>query len=170
MTIGMPWEQDRRLRELADTFRDLGADDPEDWARSELEEDIPQLATFLLLRKMWRHAMPWADDPRAWIEVIVQAADDPSAPFADAGQALRRIVAAGADPDDVARVARMVVIESLFSAAFAIDDGTDDLAPDGAPGWLLVETDAEGEPTGRVIGGLHESLLTVEPGGEAETE
>jgi hypothetical protein len=159
----MPWEQDRRIRELSEVFRDLGADDPDDWARSEVEEDIPQLATFLALRKMWRHAMPWVDDPSGWIEVVVEDADDPNAAFPDAGQALRRMLAAGADPDDVLTVARMVALETLFSTVRTLDDGRDHAAPEDTPGWLLVETDPEGEPTGRVVSGLHESVLSLEP-------
>jgi hypothetical protein len=160
----MPWEHDRRIRELSEVFRDLGADDPEDWARSEVEEDVPQLATFLLLRKMWRHAMPWTDDPSGWIEVVVEEADDPNAPFPEAGQALRRMLAAGADPDDVLKVARMVALETLFSTVHTLDDGRDDNAPEHTPGWLLVETHPEGEPTGRVVSGLHEEVLFLEPG------
>lgn len=160
----MPWEQDRRIRELSEVFRDLGADDYEDWARSEVEDDTPRLATFLALRKMWRHAMPWRDDPRGWIEVIVEEADDPNAAFPDAGQALRRMLAAGADPDDVLTVARMVALETLFSTLHTLDDGRDHAAPEDTPGWRLVETEPTGEPTGRVVSGLHEEVLFLEPG------
>ncbi|HEX8321950.1 hypothetical protein [Longimicrobium sp.] len=159
----MPWEHDRRIRELSEIFRDLGADDYEDRARSEVEEDTPQLATFLALRKMWRHAMPWRDDPHGWIEVVVEEADDPNAPFPDAGQALRRMLAAGADPDDVLKVTRMVALETLFSTLHTVDDGRDHAAPEGTPGWRLVETDPEGEPTGRVVSGLHKEVLFLEP-------
>jgi hypothetical protein len=161
---GMPWEHDRRIRELSEVFRDLGAADYEERARSEVEENTPRLATFLALRKMWRHAMPWTDDPSGWIEVVVEEADDPNAPFPDAGQALRRMLAAGADPGDVLTVARMVALETLFSAVRTVDDGRDHNAPDDTPGWLLMETDPEGEPTGRVVSGLHEEVLFLEPG------
>lgn len=160
----MPWEHDRRIRELSEIFRDLGADDYEDRARSEVEEDTPQLATFLALRKMWRHAMPWRDDPRGWIEVTVEEADDPNAAFPDASQALRRMLGAGADPDDVLKVARMVAVGTLFSTLHTVDDGRDHAAPEGTPGWRLVETDPEGEPTGRVVSGLHKEVLFLEPG------
>jgi len=162
--MDMPWEQERRIRELAEVFRDLGAPDYEERARSEVEEDTPRLATFLALRKMWRHAMPWRDDPSGWIEVIVEEADDPNAAFPDAGQALRRMLAAGADPDDVLTVARMVALETLFSTLHTVDDGRDHAAPEDTPGWLLVETGPGGKPTGRVVSGLHKEVLFLEPG------
>jgi hypothetical protein len=39
---------------LTALFEKLGAADPDGWARSQLEEDIPQLARFLFLRQAWR--------------------------------------------------------------------------------------------------------------------
>lgn len=159
----LPWEQERRIRELAELFRDLGADDWEGRARSEVEENVPRLAAFLALRKMWRHAMPWIDDPSGWIEVVAEEADDPNAPFPDAGAAVRRMIEAGVDPDDVLTLARMVAVGTLFSTLHTIDDGMDQSAPDGSPGWRLVETDSDGEPTGRVVSGLHKEVLFLEP-------
>ena len=41
-------------KELTEIFRKLGAEDPEDWARSQIREGIPQLARFLFLREAWR--------------------------------------------------------------------------------------------------------------------
>jgi len=46
-----------------------------------------------------------------------------------------------------------------------IDEGYDPDAPDDAPSWGLAETDGEGNPTGRGVGGLHEDLLTLDPRG-----
>lgn len=159
-------EQRSRARSLAETFRALGADDPESWAGSEAAEDIPQLATFLLLRKMWMDAGADLDDARQWIDHLMEAyAKQPDAPFADAGPALGRMMAAGIDPNDVVSVARMVMYDTLFSAVHTLDEGVDVDAPEGTPGWLLIETDAEGVPTGRAIQGLHESLLSMAPGG-----
>jgi hypothetical protein len=41
-------------KDLAATFRKLGARDPEGWADSQVEEGIPQLARYLFLRQAWR--------------------------------------------------------------------------------------------------------------------
>ena len=38
---------------LRDRFLELGADDPDMWALSEISQDIPQLARFLALRHVW---------------------------------------------------------------------------------------------------------------------
>jgi len=41
-------------KELAALFQKLGARDPDHWARSQVEEGVPQLARFLFLRQAWR--------------------------------------------------------------------------------------------------------------------
>ena len=47
-----------------------------------------------------------------------------------------------------------------------IDEGYDPDAPHDSPGWALSETSADSETiTGRAVGGLHESLLQVDPQG-----
>jgi hypothetical protein len=43
---------------LAERFKELGALDPEEWARSEISENIPQMARFMVLRALWREAIP----------------------------------------------------------------------------------------------------------------
>lgn len=42
------------LRQLTELFRQIGADDPEAWARSQLEERIPQLAIFCFAKALWQ--------------------------------------------------------------------------------------------------------------------
>ena len=44
----------KALSDLAHLFKIAGASDPEAWARSEVEEGIPQLARFLFLRQAWK--------------------------------------------------------------------------------------------------------------------
>jgi hypothetical protein len=56
-------------------------------------------------------------------------------------------------------------LEAVLDAVVAIDAGYDPEAPDDCPGWELVETDPDGNPTGRAVGGLHESFLSVDPSG-----
>jgi len=59
---------------LAALFEKLGARDPDGWARSQLQEQVAQLARFLFLRQAWRAIVDEGDS--AWIEVdpIVQIA------------------------------------------------------------------------------------------------
>jgi hypothetical protein len=134
---------------LRDRLAALGAEDADSWARSEVSEGIPQQARFLILRRLWRDAVD------AW-----------AAPDAlDRLPAARRLLDAGADRNDLVRVARAVALEAVLDAVMAIDAGYDPEAPDDCPGWKLVETDPDGNPTGRVVGGLHESFLSVDPSG-----
>lgn len=59
--------RNRHLAEaLAEKFRAVGAEEPDDWAASEVEEDIPQLARFLFLRRLWRSAQQWKQSPTDW--------------------------------------------------------------------------------------------------------
>lgn len=171
---------------LVETFRALGAGDPEAWAASEVEDDIPQLARFLFLRRLWRGAWQWKQPPADWFAEIEP--DEPSAeeedddeptlvsgsqdeesdedgdpPFLAAQQAVQRILAAGADPEDLKEVARAIFLHTAFDAVQTVDEGHDPQAGEGMPGWLLTEVGGDLVLTGRVIPDLHEDLLTTEP-------
>lgn len=76
---------------------------------------------------------------------------------------MRRILAAGADPEDLKEVARAIFLHTAFDAVHTVDEGHDPEAGDGMPGWLLVEVGGDLVLTGRVIPSLHEDLLTTEP-------
>src|SRR5689334_7629515 len=73
---------------LADRFRDLGADDPEGCARSQLSDIFPELARQLFLRSVQREAIDtWA------------------APHVLEGHAVAgRLIDAGADREDLLRL------------------------------------------------------------------
>jgi hypothetical protein len=183
-------EQRRRAEALAEQFRGLGADDPEGWAASEVAEEIPQLARFLFLRSLWRSAEQWKQPPAEWFAEVEPAPadeddsveedddeptlvpsssgevadDDGDPPFLAAHQAAQRILAAGADPEDLKEVARAIFLHTAFDAVHTVDEGHDPEAGEGMPGWLLVEVGGDLVLTGRVIPGLHEDLLTTEPG------
>lgn len=193
---GLDAGQRRRAQELAETFRALGAGDPEGWAVSEVEEDIPQLARFLLLRRLWRSAWQWKLPPEAWFAEVesepaggadVEEDDDtptlvPDAydgaeqdedgdpPFLAAQQAVQRILASGADPEDLREVARAIFLHTAFDAVQTVDEGHDPAAGEGMPGWLLTEVGGDLVLTGRVIPALHEDLLTTEPDEAEEPE
>jgi hypothetical protein len=164
----------RRVEALTEQFRALGAEEPEAWALSEVQENLPQLAGFLLLRSIWRSAEQWKLPPDEWFgepeldEDEDEAGDagltgDSEPAFVAAQQAVQRILAAGADPEDLKEIARAVFLHTAFDAVHTVDEGYDPDAGDGLPGWLLIELDAEFTTTGRAIVGLHEDLLTTEP-------
>jgi hypothetical protein len=139
-----------RRYDLVARMRDLGVEDPEGWAQSELQGDIPQEARWLILRRIWAECID------GW------TADDLSAV-----PAARRAVDAGAAPEDVVRAMRAAAYEAAFGVLALIDEGYDAEAPADAPGWRLNEVrfdEAEdGLPSGRVVAGLHESVLSADP-------
>lgn len=179
-------EDRRQVEALAAKFRAAGAEEPEAWAVSEVVEEIPQLARFLFLRRVWRSAEQWKQAPGEWFaEPEAQTAadvprpDDPDEPtlvsaagdddadgepaFLAAQQAVRRILAAGVDPQDLREVARAVFLHTAFDVVHTVDEGHDPEAGEGMPGWLLAEVSGELMTTGRVVVALHEDLLTTEP-------
>jgi hypothetical protein len=131
-----------RAESLRDTFVRLGADEPEGWARSEIGEDIPQLGRFVFLRAVWREIERWRD-PEAVANLVPDASDD----------AIE--VAAG--------MAALAAFDVALSIIQMLDNEEDTESPEPLPGWLLIECDIDGKPTGRVLNGLHESLLNTDP-------
>ena len=118
------------------------------WARSEIEEDISQLGRFSFLTAVWREIEQWRE-----IEALPGLAG----------------VASGETIALAARVATRAAFETALSILRLIDNENDAESPDGTPRWRLVEYDAAGEPTGRVLGNLHQSILETDPRGiEAE--
>ncbi|MEU1720624.1 hypothetical protein [Nonomuraea sp. NPDC005692] len=135
---------------LQNLFATLGADAPQEWAASEISEDIPQLAGFLALRRIWPDLINGWASPGA-LEGIPAAA---------------RLLADGANPTDLARVAQVAAYETAFSLLYSLTaHGRDDDAPTDSPGWRLMETTPSGELTGRAVQSLHESLLAMDPSG-----
>ena len=65
----------------------------------------------------------------------------------------------------LAEALRGIVFDTVLELVMIIDEGSDSDAHDDAPGWTLMETDSGGNATGRRVGGLHESLLEVDPNG-----
>ncbi len=173
-----------RAEALAETFRGLGAGEPEAWALSEVEDGIPQLARFIFLRRLWRGAEEWTLPPAEWFaEREPPPADDEDAEdddgssaeaasedeadgepaFLAAQQAVQRILAAGVDAEDLKEVARAVFLHAVFDAVQTVDEGHDPDAGEGLPGWLLTEVGGDLILTGRMLDKLHEDLFTTEP-------
>jgi len=151
------------LKELTALFRKLGARDPASWARAQHEEGTDQVARYVFLREAWKRVVP--PDDTSWIEgMIASAKPQPSDPGAGAGPALARLLAVGANRDDIHEVVRVMQYELLFSLCYLMEDPgplepeLEDLV------WQLVRTDENGE-TIEPIGGLHESLLETDPSG-----
>jgi hypothetical protein len=153
----------KNIKGLTKLFEQLGASDPEGWARSQIEEGIPQLARYLFLRQAWRHVV--SEDEPSWIDAaIARAKSHPDDPYAGVGHALARLRAKGATDEELTDLVRGMQAELLFGLCYLleepgyIEEAVSDIS------WSLVQTDNDGNALD-VIGGLHESVLATDPTG-----
>jgi hypothetical protein len=145
----------KRARALTERFRSLGARDPESWARSEISEGIPQLARFLVLNTLKKHALDY------WR--LTGALDETAKEDKSVDAVLKQLRQSGFRDADIAAFAQKVAAITAWQVVHMLDEGCDVDADDKLPGWALEELDADGAPTGRRIGGLHESFYEFDP-------
>jgi len=156
--------KDQRIIELAQLFKQIGADDPLSWAQSEIEEDIPQLARFVFLRAAWQRVI--SEDDTNWIDhAIENSVRHPTSPGAGIGPALKNLLNLGASRQDLTELVRVIQFELLFALCNLLDN-PGELEPElGDLGWELHEIDQYGHPTQRLVQGLYESVLSMDPTG-----
>jgi hypothetical protein len=151
-----------RAENLIETLRKLDATDAPMWVYSEIQEDIPQMARFLILRHLWQSLNRWVEDSASYIpRMNTEAEGNTTDYFSGAGLALKRLLSSGGTYEDIGQIARWVAYEAMFEVLNVIDEGHVDDADEDFPGWELIETDSDGVPTGRCVGGLHESFLSL---------
>ncbi|ODT17050.1 MAG: hypothetical protein ABS54_17970 [Hyphomicrobium sp. SCN 65-11] len=151
------------LDELTALFEKLGAREPALWARSQLEEGIPQLQRFLFLRQAWRDVV--CENDTNWMQAHIQRAQkNPDAPYAGVGHALQRCLDSGASAQDLNDIVRGMQAELLFGFCYLLGDPMFTEAELAELGWGLFEVDGDGKPV-QPIGGLHESVLDTDPTG-----
>ncbi len=133
------------MDELTERLRSRGLEEPEIWADSELQEDLAQTARFLFLHALGRR-LDYSVDP--------------------ALDAVEKVRVEGGTREEMRRVLQSALYDIVFDFVYLLDeaDGTThtdeprfDVAPD-EPRWALMELSPEGEVTGGVVSGLHESL------------
>ncbi|HEY9434767.1 MAG TPA: hypothetical protein VI260_25185 [Blastocatellia bacterium] len=147
---------------LTELFRKLGAEDPESWANSQVEEGINQLGRFLFLRQAWRKVI--SEDDQSWIQDNISHSEQyPGAPCSGIGPALQRLLDKGANPQDITDVVRIMQYQLLFRFCYLLGD-PGDLEPEVEHiAWALVQIDSD---TGEIVDeicALHESLLETDP-------
>lgn len=151
------------IARFAEIFRKAGARGPEGWARSQVEEGIPQLARFLFLRRAWEYIV--SEDDSSWIDrVIIHDDKRPADPYAAVGHALKSLRAKGATDEEITDLVRGIQAELLFGLCYMLEDPGD--VPDGVTpvDWGLFRLDEHGNPV-EPIRGLHESVLDTDPTG-----
>jgi hypothetical protein len=147
-------------QELAALFRKLGARDPAAWARSQVNENIPQLARFLFLRQAWKLIVNW--DGSNWITEMGQL--NSNKPGGDIGPAIKRLLAAGGQEDDLTKVVRVMQWRLLSGLCQLLDDPGNIEREAGDIAWRLFQVDVGDHPIA-VMGGLAESVLETDPTG-----
>jgi hypothetical protein len=161
----MPESRDERIKKLTELFRIAGAPSPEARARSEILENIPQLARFMFLREAWSNVV--ADGDTSWIDHAVEHGKSRAGqPGTGLGLALQRLLATGCTREDLTEVARTMQWQLLFGLCYQIDDERNWAWPEELQhiGWVLKEANQDGT-LGRNISGLHESVLETDPTG-----
>jgi hypothetical protein len=151
------------LQELTELFRQLGAPNPEGWARSQLKEGIPQLQRYLWLRQAWKRIVP--DDSYDWMDAEIQSARaKPNAPYAGVGLALERCLNQGIEKEDLNEIVRGKQAQLLFGICYLLEDPRFVERELRTLCWGLFQTDENGNAT-QPISGLHESVLETDPTG-----
>jgi hypothetical protein len=157
-------QEEEKIVELPKLFQKLGAEDPESWARSEIMKNIPQLARFLFLRAAWKNVVP--EDDTKWIDTEIENSERrPNDPCSGAGKALQNILSLGANREDIVNIVRGMQYQTLFGLCYLIDVLDEDIPEIGELGWVLHEIDKDGKLTGRIVQGMYESALSMDPTG-----
>lgn len=157
-----------KLRRLTEVFRRLGAVDPKSWARSELEEGIPQLAHFVFLRQAWAGIVDERDV--SWIEESIEDGKDaPNTFWGRLGAALELMKERGVPAEAIVTVVQTMQYQLLGELCQLLDDGGSSSpinAGDDWPrvSWGLFQLDEEDKPLA-AIGGLHEYADCDDPSG-----
>ena len=150
------------LKELTALFAKYGAKAPECWARSQLDEGIPQLQRFLFLRQAWSQVVRNGDEQ--WIQSLIQNAErSPGEPVA---AAVQRCLEKGVSAQDLTDIVRGVQAEFLFGLCYLLDDPMFTEAELQNFSWGLFEVDEDGDPIGPRIFALHESVSETDPAKE----
>ena len=150
------------LVSLTELFRRLGARNPDGWAKSQLEEGIPQLARFLFLREAWSRIV--AESDASWITAqVTHAAGAPDAPYSGVGRALATLLGRGAKESELTDLVRGMQAALLFDLCYMLEDP--DLQGEVKETcWGLFTVDEDGAPL-EPLRGLHESILETDPTG-----
>lgn len=153
-------DEDRLVEQLTR----LGVEDPHGTARSEITEDIPQVAYARLERLVRTNLLSrrqQMDD--WWANLERERARRPQSRTAAVAEVVEKCLDAGITLEEVGLVVDEVASEAVQGFAYLLDDDWDDQlgSPTDLPSWALCEVSPQDEGaalTGRTLGGLHEFL------------
>lgn len=160
----MPTDEARLVEQLAR----LGVDDPRAAARSEIAEDIPQVAFARLERLVRTNLMSRREAMDVWWANLQRERDRrPESRAAVVADVIGKCLAAGLTLEELGVIVEDVAQETAHGFAYLLGDPYDDELgdPSDLPSWALVEVSSEddgAELTGRTLDGLHEFLGPAE--------
>jgi hypothetical protein len=149
---------------LVEKLARLGVEDPSGAARSELTEDIPQVAFARLERLARTNLMRRRESMDVWWANLQRERDRrPESPSARVAEVVTKCLDAGITLDELGVIVENVASETAQGFAYLLSDPYDDELgdPSDMPSWVLCEVspdDEGGGLTGRTMSGLHEFL------------
>jgi hypothetical protein len=146
-------------KQLTDIFQKLGAENPDAWAESQIEEGIPQLARFLFLKGAWEEIVP---DNEEWIEKYLSVTEF-EVPFGGIAKSIQKMVECGVPKIYITELCRSICAEFLSGITHMLDDSST-VKGNKYLNWALVQLDENDQPI-QIVDSLHESVLETDPTG-----
>lgn len=146
----------------------LGVDDPQAAARSEISENIPQLAYARLERLVRTNLLGRRESMDVWWTNLQRERDRrPGSPSTAVAEVIGKCLAAGITLDELAVIVQDVASDTAQGFAYLLGDPCDDELddPSDLPSWALCEVSSDDDGaklTGRTMGALHEFLGPTE--------
>lgn len=141
--------ENSRFKDLCEQLKAAGATNPKSWANSELQENIPQFARFLVLKGL--------TDIYRDVEGNLSEIESYSDEATEAHQKL----ASQFDEQELKELLHFYGKSIIGKVIDMLDQGyLYDV--NGNVGWSLMELDNKGTTTDRLIQGLHEDFLEFE--------
>lgn len=160
-----------KLDDLTETFRVLGADDPNSWAISEVEQGIPQLAMYVFLKRSL--GLFSADSLDRWLQSV---AHHHGHEHDSAKQSLSRIAHQGVQREDIRTLLKAFGREMLMEMCCLLDNTSATHFEDyelnrrvADVNWRLYAVDDNGNPRSPMEG-LHEIVNDVADQSESGSE
>ncbi|MEQ5393350.1 hypothetical protein EHE21_17425 [Proteus sp. GOKU] len=141
--------ENSRFKDLCEQLKAAGATNPKSWANSELQENIPQFARFLVLKGL--------TDIYRDVEGNLSEIES----YSDEATEVHQKLASQFDKQELKELLHFYGKSIIGKVIDMLDQGYLYDVNDNV-GWSLMELDNKGTTTDRLIQGLHEDFLEFE--------
>lgn len=141
--------ENSRFKDLCEQLKAAGATNPKSWANSELQENIPQFARFLVLKGL----------TDIYLDVEGNLSEIES--YSDEATEAHQKLASQFDEQELKELLHFYGKSIIGKVIDMLDQGYLYDVNDNV-GWSLMELDNKGTTTNRLIQGLHEDFLEFE--------